>query len=104
MKKKLIELEQEFLVECDNPLCDHKVKNETGDPYADIDLYLNVPCPKCGENLLTEDDLYEYKKFLRLVKWVNRWFSWTLFFVPGAKTHRGEVHVHKRINITGTDD
>jgi hypothetical protein len=104
MKRKLIELEQKYLAECDNPSCDHKVENETGDPYVDIDCFLNTPCPKCGENLLTEDDLYEYKEFIRLVKWANKWFSWMAFLLPGQKTYKGEVHIHGGTNIKEIND
>lgn len=102
-KRKLIEMEQENLVECDNPRCDFKVKNESGDPYVNIDEYLNVPCPKCGENLLTEEDLHNYTKFIRMVKWWNKWFSWTLFLFPRKNTTEGTVHIHKNPTIKAND-
>lgn len=69
MKDQLIKPTQETLVKCDNPSCDYSVLNENKDPNnPKLEEYLNKPCPKCGENLLTEKD---YKDFLRMMKFVN---------------------------------
>ena len=38
---------------CDNPACDYRDPEGTLDK---LEEYLNKPCPKCGENLLTEQD------------------------------------------------
>jgi len=41
-------------LQCDNPACDWT------DPTVQVKDYknwLNAPCPKCGENVLTEEDL-----------------------------------------------
>lgn len=38
---------------CDNPKCDYTDETVTVEMYQD---YLNKPCPKCGDNLLTEED------------------------------------------------
>lgn len=40
-------------LKCDNPSCDfvdESIKRE------DYEQWVNAPCPKCGENLLTEED------------------------------------------------
>jgi ssDNA-binding Zn-finger/Zn-ribbon topoisomerase 1 len=55
-KRKIIVLHQEDLIVCDNPKCDFKIKNETGEFDEETIQYVNMPCPKCGENLLTEKD------------------------------------------------
>jgi len=98
-KRKLIEVDQECGVVCDNPVCDFEIKNETGDPNVDIDMYLNVPCPRCGDNLLTEGDLYRYKKFLRVINFINKWFSWLVIFSSGKNYKEVKVSVHNEIKL-----
>lgn len=93
--RKLIEATQEHLVVCDK--CGYKVKNETGDPWADIDKYLNKPCPECGENLLTAEDLSSYQRMIGIIKWMNKWFSWLTIFIPKSKERRYTVHAHDGI-------
>jgi len=95
--RKLIETTQENSIECDNPLCDYVISNETEDPNAPLDKYLNVPCPKCGENLLTYDDLVAYKKSMKLIKFLNRWFSWLRWF--GSKDGSGTIKTHKGVHF-----
>ena len=98
--RKLIEIDQENLVECDDLECDFEVTNETKDPNVDITSYLNQPCPKCGENLLTEEDLYDYKKVLKLINRLNWWFSWVTIFIPKSKKpYEGSVKVHDGIKM-----
>lgn len=38
---------------CDNPECDWEDKKVT---FEQIESWLNRPCPKCGENVLTVED------------------------------------------------
>jgi hypothetical protein len=64
----IIEVSQEFLIVCDNPNCDHKIKHETGDYHVETKNYINAPCPKCGENLLTQQD---YDDSARLSRTIN---------------------------------
>ena len=40
-------------LQCDNQNCDWKDTTITFETYGD---WLNKPCPKCGENVLTEED------------------------------------------------
>lgn len=47
-------------IKCDNPDCDFADNNVE---FSDYDKWLNKPCPKCGQNLLTEQD-YETCQFL----------------------------------------
>lgn len=98
MKRQLIEINQEFLIQCDNPECDYKVHNLTGDPYADTWPYVGKPCPECGENLLTIEDQLQAERVLKVIKWLNKWFSWLTIFIPPTKDKVG-VHVHNGINI-----
>lgn len=53
-------------IQCDNPSCDYN--------DADIEVtkdIIDTPCPKCGENLLTEEDYYIYEHFLLNVDFIN---------------------------------
>lgn len=50
-------------MKCDNDECDYitsDVDNST------VHKYLHKPCPKCGESLLTEDDLSKLHTILDL--------------------------------------
>lgn len=102
MKRKLIELKQEHLIVCDNKNYDYKVINPTGDPNMDAIEYLNKPCPDCGENLLTEDDYIQNLHMIKIINWMNKYFSWIMFFVPKSKKISSTfVHLHNgEMNIT----
>jgi len=99
--RKLIEINQDHLVICDNKDCDFKVPNETGAPSVSImKQFLNVACPKCGSNLLTEEDYTNSLKILNAMNWINRWFSWVTLFMPKAKKKtKGIIHIHKGVTI-----
>jgi len=74
--------------------------NETKNANADISQYLNVACPECGENLLTEKDYMDSLKMLAFINFMNKWFSWlTLFMKKTKKPEKATVHVHNGINI-----
>ena len=47
-----IRIEQGGL-QCDNPECDW---SDMTIVFADYPQYINAPCPKCDENILTEED------------------------------------------------
>jgi hypothetical protein len=98
MKRKLIEIHQEDLIICDNPICDFKVKNPTGNPNEDISEYLNKPCPNCGQNLLTNEDYEQSLKLMRTINWANKWFSWLTYIFPNKPTST-ILHVHEGLHI-----
>ncbi len=55
-------------LKCDNPSCDWT------DPTVQVDDYpqwLNAPCPKCGENVLTEEDLNNTLMLRNIAKLFN---------------------------------
>lgn len=61
-------------IKCDNVSCDYEDNTVTLDQYKD---YLNKPCPKCGSNLLTEQDMRAVNILVKLannpiVKLINR--------------------------------
>lgn len=55
MTKGIVKVEG---IECDNPKCDYTNTDIKVDEYED---WINVPCPKCGNILLTENDYNVYK-------------------------------------------
>lgn len=100
--RKLIEKQQCSLVTCDNPKCDYTV------PYTDatekcLVLFIDKPCPKCGENLLTMEDYLRYQNLMKVVNFMNRWFSWiTIFYSKKAweKRQSVSVHVHDGVKVS----
>lgn len=63
-----IEILKEGGIKCDNPSCDYKDPSVS---FEDLEGYLGKPCPKCGENLLTEKDLQNAKDLMNAVNLVN---------------------------------
>lgn len=95
--RQLIDLSRENTIQCDNPTCDFVV------PYSEKEekesaKYINMPCPKCGENLLTEKDYLMDKKFFEKVAFLNKWFSWLTIF--GGKKKKTYVHIHNGVKIS----
>ena len=103
MKKQLIEVHQENEIVCDNPKCDYTVPNTTGNPYIDSIQYVNKPCPKCGENLLTIEDYTTYNKTMKIIKWVNKYFSWLCYILPTPKK-TSTVKIHNGVTIHNPSD
>lgn len=52
-------------IQCDNKNCDFIDKSVKMEEY---DEWLNKPCPKCGANLLTEEDYTTVKNLTSYVK------------------------------------
>jgi hypothetical protein len=55
-------------IKCDNPKCDFLDKDVA---VADYPGWVNKPCPKCGENLLTEEDYNNTKLLLGMADLIN---------------------------------
>ena len=99
--RKLIEKEQDILINCDNPECDYTVPYEDTSK-DDLSMFVNKPCPKCGENLLTIDDYLQHQTLMKVVNFINRWFSWiTIFYSKKtwAKRQSVSVYVHDGVKI-----
>jgi DNA-directed RNA polymerase subunit RPC12/RpoP len=96
--QNLIQLKQEYLIECDH--CDFKIKNNSKDPNQSIEAYLNKPCPKCGKNLLTEKDYADYKRTMKVINWLNKWFSWlTIFSSKKGYKAKGTITIHNEVKL-----
>ena len=92
---KIIERETSFIV-CYNPACGYEKEynlNET-----DTKTFVGAPCPKCGENLLTEDDYKRHLQLMEQIGKINKYLGWLSIF--GGKKRKVQVHVHDGINIT----
>jgi phage FluMu protein Com len=56
-------------LKCDNPKCDWI--NETI-PDEEFENWLNKPCPKCGENVLTDEDFKFAKALDSSIDFINQ--------------------------------
>lgn len=77
-------------IKCDNPNCDYEDMSVRFEEYP---AYLNKPCPKCGQNLLTKHDYNVAKMVIGLCKLFGR------IEVPDDE-RRAELE----IGLNGTDD
>lgn len=55
-------------LKCDNPSCNFV---DMSIAIEDYDKWLNAPCPKCGANLLTQEDLDTVKMIIVISKLVQ---------------------------------
>ncbi len=55
-------------LQCDNPNCDWK---DESIQFKDYKSHINAPCPKCGENILTETDYANAKHLHDMLDFVN---------------------------------
>lgn len=102
-KRKLIEMHQKYQIVCDNKLCDYKVLNVEGSPNTVLVKYLNMPCPKCSQILLTESDWVRYSMFLSVVSFINKWFSWLCIFSSKPRK-TSYIHIHNSIKFEDVTD
>lgn len=97
--RKLIEISQENLIECDNVECDYVIVNTTKDPNTCTKEYINKPCPECGTNLLTEKDYLDSLKIMKVIRRLNKWFSWLTIFIPRSKNTTSMLKIHQGVII-----
>ena len=55
-------------IKCDNPECDYKDMTVAVDDYPN---WVDKPCPKCGENLLTKEDYLAVKQLYAVIELLN---------------------------------
>jgi len=105
--RKLIDLKtsNEAAIKCDNLNCNFEVKasllkNYNPEyPIESIRPYINVACPKCGENLLTEHDFLLALNFYKTVLFLNKYFSWLTIFFKEKNIVEKKVNFHEKIKI-----
>lgn len=67
---------------CDNTQCNHVL--DRGAVEWGVHL-VGMPCPKCGESLLTFEDYIHTERLFQVIEWINAHFSW----LPWAR-HRND--------------
>jgi hypothetical protein len=68
MKEELMIQHTSSGLVCDNPACDYENKEVQVEQLLE---WVNVPCPKCGDNLLTEDDYDRTMKLFAVIDVLN---------------------------------
>lgn len=63
-----LEMTENSGIRCDNEKCDFINKDSPDENLGD---WLNVPCPKCGENLLTQQDYENALKVDAIIDMIN---------------------------------
>ncbi len=53
---------------CDRETCDWEDRTIT---FADLPNWINRPCPKCGDNLLTYEDFVRVDTLMKSVEFIN---------------------------------
>ena len=99
--RNLIEMNQEYFLVCDNKNCDYELEQNDSNRGKEIE-YIGIPCPKCGENLLTAEDYLQHEKVIKGIKWINKWFSWLTLFSKRPKDEdykKITIHVHDGLHI-----
>lgn len=86
---------QEMGLICDNPKCDWKDETVRSDQYLD---WLNKPCPKCGENVLTDQDYENVQKMFEAVKLLNR-VADLIGFEESTERVKVTINTHEKISI-----
>ena len=70
--KKLIHIDDHSSeLICDSPTCDFVAAPGA---YVFGPHLIGMPCPKCGDNLLTEIDYKNQMKSIKFIEWIN-WFG-----------------------------
>jgi len=70
-------------IKCDNSNCDY---SDMSVPVSDYENWINKPCPKCGENLMTQTDFDETIKWLELAEIVNSYSEEELEAINNSMT------------------
>ena len=96
--RKLIETSQDNLIVCDNPDCDFTFPYVSGSEKTLL-AFINMPCPKCGQTLLTPEDYLMSERLMKAVNRINKWFSWITIFMPKNRNKTVETNIHDGINF-----
>ena len=78
-------------IKCDNKSCDFADQSVTVDDYPN---WVNKPCPRCGENLLTEADYENVLMLMTFTKIMNDNFE--------MKDNSPLVSMHIEMNGSGS--
>jgi len=101
--EKLIEMNDPHTLTCDAANCGFIFETPERD-VANLHKYIGTPCPKCGANLLTKEDHISYMTLLKVVNFINKWFSWITLFGIGKNRSTVECKVHEGVHIKKVED
>ena len=79
-------------IKCDNRECDFM---DDSVKVEDYNNWLNRPCPKCGENLLTEEDYNNVQLLMSMVNTING------LYPEGIPENEEEIAMSIDMNGTG---
>lgn len=83
-------------VQCDNPKCDFKDESVGFDRVIE---YLNKPCPKCGANLLTEEDYLNLQIAIATFNLIKANNPEVATLDRNKPYYKIEVETHKKIKL-----
>lgn len=84
-KYKILEYQESGII-CDNIKCDYE-SSEKVITHKEMSSWVNKPCPKCGDNLLTMKDYNHHKKLIRIVNIIN-YICFPFMFLIGGKNNK----------------
>jgi len=93
--------------------CDHCDYRDDSVQFSDYPKWLNKPCPKCGENLLTQEEYDKCLKYYKTVdilnkvgnvlKWLNPFHYWRLLFGDKRPTYTATlIYPNRKENETNS--
>ena len=94
-------------LKCDNEKCDY---TEESAKLKDYKLLIGTECPKCGENLLTQEDCDKafrmvryvsyFNNFKRVMRWTNprNYIKWILGIKPKQSVLKFEYNPRSNRN------
>ena len=88
--KNAIEMTQQG-IKCDNKECDYNIEIVKCEDYKN---WVNKPCPKYGENLLTEADYKSSEALMNIVNLLND-------VLPSSDSNEEEVMMNIEFDGTG---
>lgn len=62
-----MDIQEDGYIKCDSPSCDWTENIK----LSEMVNWLNKPCPKCGENVLTEKDFDDFLRVLATIQLVD---------------------------------
>lgn len=99
MSHKLIEELEVPKIVCDNPKCDYEYEFKQKFNVRYLSYFVNVKCPKCGENLLTYSDYVLAVNFDKVINFINKYFGWLSIFAINKKRSSISMKFHNGIKI-----
>jgi hypothetical protein len=75
-------------IKCDNPRCDYK---DMTVQFKDYKKWVNVSCPKCGSNLLTDADMKLVKRLVKVTKIINFFYKMLGINIENEPKYRLQV-------------